>query len=309
MVTGDKNLFISGTEAHARLELQKRQVNELVLVFWGHGSLWPSVPKGHFDVVTVQDPFWRGLFGWIIARLRGAKLNIQVHSDFEAETAGNTLRRILGKKILRHADSVRVVSHKLKEQVERIGVCAPIAVLPVFIELERFRSITPVHDAQTQKTILWIGRFEPEKDPEEAVSVWKKVNEAGIDAGLVILGAGSLHDRLNRLQVQSVRGKKNLSFKVKDWQDPMYYLARADVVLCTSLHESWGASIVEALAAGVPVVAPDVGIAREAGAFVVDRDRLGEKVVEVLKSRVRGELKLTLPSAEEWGRKWKESLL
>ena len=307
MITGDKK-FGPG---HPRFELQQSAVEELVLVFWGRGSRSPfSVLRAafgkKFDVVTVQDPFWRGLFGWIIARLQGAKLNVQVHSDFEAETAGNTLRRILGKRILRHADSVRVVSRKLKEQVERIGVRAPITVLPVFIELERFRNITRVPD--TQKTILWIGRFEPEKDPEEAVSIWKKVREADIDAGLVILGAGSLHDHLDQLRMQSVHEMKNVSFEVKDWQDPLYYLARANVVLCTSLHESWGASIVEALAAGVPVVAPDVGIAREAGAFIVERDQLAKKVIEVLKSDERGELKLQLPTKEEWTERWKKSL-
>lgn len=63
---------------------------------------------------------------------------------------------------------------------------------------------------------------------------------------------------------------------------PAVFLETADVVLCTSLYESWGASIVEALAAGVPVVAPDVGVAKEAGATVVPRAQLAEAVVRVL---------------------------
>ena len=71
-----------------------------------------------------------------------------------------------------------------------------------------------------------------------------------------------------------------------------------------------GASIVEALAAGVPVVAPDVGVAKEAGAIIASRDRLAEAVIEVLRSvrPVRGELKLSPLSKEEWTVAWKETL-
>jgi glycosyltransferase involved in cell wall biosynthesis len=82
----------------------------------------------------------------------------------------------------------------------------------------------------------------------------------------------------------------------------------ADVVLCTSKHESWGASIIESLAAGIPVVAPDVGIAREAGAIIMPRSDLGKAVEDVLNSGQRGELRISMPSAEEWARSWRETL-
>lgn len=83
----------------------------------------------------------------------------------------------------------------------------------------------------------------------------------------------------------------------------------ADVVVCTSKHESWGASIVEALAAGVPVVAPDVGVAREAGAILADRTELSQKVIEVLQKPVHGKLTLELRGPEAWAHAWKESLV
>ena len=56
MITGDPR-FGPGNE---RYELQKRAVEELSVIYWGKGALWPRIPKGHFDVVTAQDPFWRG---------------------------------------------------------------------------------------------------------------------------------------------------------------------------------------------------------------------------------------------------------
>jgi glycosyltransferase involved in cell wall biosynthesis len=80
------------------------------------------------------------------------------------------------------------------------------------------------------------------------------------------------------------------------------------VVLSTSQFEGYGAGIVEALAAGVPVVAPDVGIAREAGAIVVPREELAGAVMKVLEHGMKGELRIKPPDKEEWTRRWKETL-
>ena len=62
------------------------------------------------------------------------------------------------------------------------------------------------------------------------------------------------------------------------------------------------------LAAGVPVVAPDVGVAREAGAVVVPRESLADAVIDILKSDKKGELKLTLLSEQAWANAWRASL-
>ena len=285
MITGDKNF-----SASPRFALQASQVEKLDVVYMGKGSVWPKVPAGHFDVVTAQDPFWRGLFAWRVARRIGAKLNIQVHTS---------VLNVLGKFILRRADSVRVVSEKIKKQVENLGVKASVRVLPIYIDVSKFRNI--VKQSHDQKTILWVGRFEDEKDPLYALEVIKKVLKQVSGAKLIMLGAGSLQATLRDKSV-------GLSVEFPGWRDTADYLAGADVVLCTSKHESWGASMIEALAAGVPVVAPDVGIAREAGAIVVGRSDLPRAVVEVLQSGQRGELKLQLPSAQVWAKQWRSSL-
>ncbi|MDO8408344.1 MAG: glycosyltransferase [bacterium] len=300
-ITGDKS-FGPG---NPRYDLQRSQVEELAVVYWGRGSLWPKIPWGHFDVVTAQDPFWRGHFAGHVARLLGTKLNLQVHTDLSALS---WLSRRQAAFNLRKADSIRVVSEKIKKQVEGMGVRVPMHVLPVYVDVERFRGLThqPFDQAQdkpqNKKTILWVGRFEDEKDPLYAVHVLEEVRESGIDATLVMLGTGALEPGLRQRA-------KVLPIELPGWQDPKPYLQGADVVLSTSRHESWGASIVEALASGVPVVAPDVGVAREAGAIVVPREQLAETVVDVLKKGTRGTLRLELPNAPEWARRWKETLL
>lgn len=285
-ITGDRR-FGPG---HPRYELQKSAVERMDVLYWGRGSVWPKIPAGTFDVVTSQDPFWRGLFAWYAARRLGARHNVQVHADLSAQSF---VKRALARAVLRHADSIRVVSEKIKKQVLHIGAHAPVTVLPVFLDLSKFRGLPQ----KPENLVLWVGRFEREKNPLLALEIIANVP----DAKLVMLGKGSLEAVLKEKA-------KNLPVEFPGWQDPLPYLTRTGAMLSTSRFESWGATIVEALAAGVPVVAPDVGVAREAGAIVVPREKLAEKVAEVLRTKPRGELRLELLSKEEWVKRWRASL-
>jgi glycosyltransferase involved in cell wall biosynthesis len=270
-------------------------------MYWGRSSIWPQAPKGHFDVVTVQDPFWRGLFAWRLSRNIKANFNVQVHTDLVAQSF---IRHVLAQIVLRHADSIRVVSEKIREQVKVFGVRVPVHIVPIYVDIAPFEGLVHIPHPHFKKTILWFGRFEYEKDPLYALEILKQVRAEGVDAGLIMLGSGALEKELQTAALQLASW-----VEVVPWQDPKPYLQMADVVVCTSKHESWGASIVEALAAGVPVVAPNVGIAKEAGAVIADRAQLAEKVTEVLQEGLHGELRMQVKGKEAWAHAWRESLI
>ncbi len=304
MISGDSRMLEVGTEAHERFLLQQAQVDELKVFARKSGEpklvaavrmIWQG-RKETWDVVTAQDPFLLGHIALHITQGTGAKLQLQVHTDFSMQPVW---KRIFGALNLRRAHSVRVVSEKIKKQVEVLGVRAPIFVLPIFLDVGQFRNL--VHKSHSIKTILWIGRFESEKDPLDAISILEKIRKIGTDVKLVMLGAGSLEKKL-------YERAGGLPVEFVGWKDPKEFLPTADVVVCTSMHESWGASMIEALAAGVPVVAPDVGVAREAGAVIKSKPELAAGVEEVLRSGTRGELKLKLLNKEEWARAWRETL-
>jgi glycosyltransferase involved in cell wall biosynthesis len=300
MISGDKNILKEGSGAYSRLELQKNQVDKLDVFVWPqiHSAceICNTAKENHYDVVTAQDPFLRGLLAWRIARNLGAKLNLQVHTDLRAQSHS---RRMLARFLLRRADSVRVVSEKIKAQVQSYGSKTVIHVLPIYVDINRFRNL--MRQPHAQKTILWIGRFESEKDPLAAVNVLREVLKKVTGVKLIMLGSGSLEP-----SVQEV--SKDLPIELPGWGNPAEYLPIADVVLCTSKHESWGASIIESLVAGVPVVSPDVGIAKEAGAIIADPSLLHGKVIEILKEGINGELSFNLPTAQEWAVLWRQSI-
>lgn len=292
MITGDRR-FGPGNR---RYDLQRSAVDALEVVYWGRGALWPRIPAETFGVVTVQDPFWRGLFASRVARRLGARLSVQVHADMSGQSF---IRRAIAGIVLRRATSIRVVSKKLQQQVVHVRPSAPIHVLPVFIEISKFRAA--VRRPHTDKTILWVGRFEKEKNPLGALDIFRAVHTQEPNARLVMLGSGAMEVRIR----QAAQG---LAVEFPGWQDPLPYLETADVVLCTSWHESFGASIIESLAAGVPVVAPDVGVAEEAGAIVAPYMRLADVVVQVLRKGERGELKIEMPDEDTWKQKWRNTL-
>ena len=86
MISGDKNIFTHGSEARARFELQRAQVEQLDAFVWPQSRRSGRLPDrfasgihsffeimraaqgNRYDVITAQDPFWRGLLAWRIAR-------------------------------------------------------------------------------------------------------------------------------------------------------------------------------------------------------------------------------------------------
>lgn len=301
MLGGDKQVLEPGTQTARRFEVQRTHTNRLDVFVWPQlhslKQIFTAAGSRAYDVVTAQDTFWRGLVAWVMARTHGMRLHLQVHADLEAQW---WYKRLIAHFLLRRAHSVRVVSERVAEQVRRTGTKAAVHVLPIYVDLERFTHLVPI--AHERPTILWIGRFEKEKDPLRAIALLRAVRARGTDAVLVMLGAGSLDTRLRA----AARG---LPVEFPGWKPPEEYLPYADMVLSTSPAESWGASIIEALAAGVPVVSYDVGVAREAGAIITDRAHDAATVMRVLNDKPRGILRITFMDRAAWAARWRETLL
>ncbi|ATQ70022.1 MULTISPECIES: glycosyltransferase [Methylosinus] len=107
----------------------------------------------------------------------------------------------------------------------------------------------------------FIGRLVPQKNPERLADVFALVAAAEPRARFVIVGDGPLRDALQDHIAQ--RGVADRT-RLVGGCDARALTPGFDCLVCTSDYESYGLIFPEALAAGVPIVTPPVGVAREA---------------------------------------------
>ena len=138
-----------------------------------------------------------------------------------------------------------------------------ISVVPNAADLDEIDAAgrTPPTDWPVQpgqRAALLLARLETEKGVDIAVRAAAAVPEIA----LVIAGEGSCRDALETLVTQL--GIRDRVHFLGHRTDPAALLAGADVFVLPSLAEGFPLSVVEAMAAGVPVVASDIGGTREA---------------------------------------------
>ena len=141
----------------------------------------------------------------------------------------------------------------------------------IFIDIEKLQALPRIKHPQWATAALFIGRLEKEKNPHLAIECIAQARAKGINAGLTIVGEGRRRAALEELvQQRGLTGRVVFTGFIRDIT-PL--LATADILLVPSQYEGYGLVTVEALAARVPVLATDTGVAREAGAMIVEKKK------------------------------------
>lgn len=225
-------------------------------------------------LITAQDPFEVGLLGYLLKRKFKIPLQIQIHTDFLSsyfinESLKNKIRVFIAKWIIPKADGVRVVSERIKKSLVAQLPDYPItkiSVLPIFVDIEKIKD-TPIRTDLRQKypghdfIILMASRITKEKNIGLAVRTMKEVVEEYPKTLLLIVGSGPEE---KKLKAKSGELKANIVFEpAVSFETLISYYKTADLYLLTSNYEGYGRTLIEAAAAGTPIVTTNVGIACE----------------------------------------------
>ncbi|NMG56461.1 glycosyltransferase family 4 protein [Aromatoleum aromaticum] len=108
-----------------------------------------------------------------------------------------------------------------------------------------------------QLAVLHVGRLAPEKNPAVVLEAFRAVRRAHPGARLVWVGEGPLRGQLERDAVDQVFAGVQRGVALAE------HFASADLFLFPSLTETFGNVTLEAMASGLPIVAYDLGAARE----------------------------------------------
>lgn len=272
--------------------------------------IWDAVKIGMTlslpDVITTQDPFESGLAGMRLSKKLQVPLHVQLHTDptapqFSKSSFLNRIRIQIAPDVLRHASRIRTVAQKVADAIVQVySLKVPVTALPIYVDTMRFANATVSEEltnrfAQFSKKILFVGRLEKEKNPCLALRAFAA--SAPKDSCLIIMGEGSERNLLGQL-ARELNVESRVFFE--GFRDPAPYYKLADLLLVTSRYEGYGLTIVEALAAGTPVLATDVGVAREAGAIIADANNFAQMLSEWFANGPReGRLQLKLPVSKE----------
>ena len=137
-----------------------------------------------------------------------------------------------------------------------------VRVVPNGVDVQRFASAAPAQGLPPGRTILWVGRLDPQKGLPVALQAVARLGRELPDVRLVVAGDG-----LDRTAVRDlpddVRERITMLGAIPN-ERVAPYLAAADAFVSPALgQESFGMTLVEAMAAGVPVVASDIPGYRE----------------------------------------------
>ena len=146
-----------------------------------------------------------------------------------------------------------------------------VHVIPNGCAVDRRSDATPSFDSAMSRVLrlLMVSRMDDAKDPATALRAVALLREAGRAVSLALVGDGPLRGRLETL-AEKTGVSEWVSFEGKR-SDVAELMGRHDMLLHCTFSEGFPNVLIEAMAAGIPIVASDIPPCRE----VLDDGRCG----------------------------------
>jgi len=205
------------------------------------------------------------LLGLLAARWLGIAV-VTVSRGWTGESFRVRLYEALDRRVLRWIDRVVAVSHAQAEKVIAAGVPADrVTVIHNAIRCDRFATPDPGYREDLldffprpmQHIVGAAGRLSPEKGFGVLVDAAASVVRQDSSVGFVLFGDGPLRDSLReRIESRGIQGNFVLAGFRHDLDN---FMPHFDLLTLPSFTEGLPNVVLEAFAAGVPVVATAVG--------------------------------------------------
>ncbi len=224
------------------------------------------------DVVHVQHPFISGSLAQLYCRPKGIPIVFTNHTRYDLYTQAYVPALAgLGELVMggylpsfcRGIDLVISPSPGMRDVLIKAGVDVPIDVVPNGIDLLPFRQpVDPICRADlgfSDEAVLlfYVGRLGPEKNVAFLLQAFNAVAQAYEQVGLVLVGDGPERENLLALiQREKLESRVRMTGQVPYLELPRY-LATADAFVTASVTEVHPLTLIEAMAAGLPVLGID----------------------------------------------------
>ncbi len=179
----------------------------------------------------------------------------------EGDPIGHIKRRAffvspLFKRIFLKADIIQVISNYLGDFARSMGYKGRIEVIPNGVDVRKFENVRSSGSHKDKVVLITTSRLVVKNGVGDIIEALKYLPE---NVELQIVGVGPLEKELKQ-KVKSLQLEARVKFlgfiKYDDIQNCLH---EADIFIRPSLSEGMGNSFIEAMAAGLPVIATPVG--------------------------------------------------
>lgn len=239
-----------------------------------------KIRKWDLDIIHSHTEFGVGTFARIIAKQFDIPIVHTYHTMYEDYVHYITKGYFDGtsKKIVEYltkfycdktATELIVPTRKTYDLFkQKYHVERNIHIIPTGIEVEKFyeenvkkETVESLRKKLGYKkedvVILFVGRMGKEKSVDFLIDMQKDIVKKQTCAKLLLIGDGPYLSEFKK-QVKRLKLEENVTFLGKiPWEEISMYYAVADIFVTASKTETQGLTVIEAMAASVPVIAID----------------------------------------------------
>jgi glycosyltransferase involved in cell wall biosynthesis len=220
-----------------------------------------------FSLVALQTLLLRELLAPSAAFIFYSAVNVERHWRWPY--------RAIERLVLARADGAHAPNSDVPRILQTRGMSAPTAVVPLGVDVERFASAAAMElPGIPRPRIGFIGRLEPVKGIDVLLDAFARLNP---EASLLVAGDGPERERLQATPRERVHFLGATRYEaVPSLLKALDVLVLPSVTILPLHREQFGRVLVEAMAAGVPVLGSDSGaipeVIGDAGLVVPERD-------------------------------------
>ncbi|MBI5467082.1 MAG: glycosyltransferase family 4 protein [Candidatus Kerfeldbacteria bacterium] len=246
-----------------QVPLMSNGANVYLTVGWKLGRMLQRIEQEErFDVVHVQSPIDPGLP--IIASKAMRTPKVGTYHTARSMKGPVDLIPVIFRPVFRDAiEKIQhhvAVSRSAEDFIHRYFPDIPMTIIPNGVDTDRFSPelpILPQYDDDVF-TILYVGRMDPRKGAKFLFGAIPFLEQRLKNYRVVVVGTGWMQKYYDAYVPLHLRKRVEFVGYVSPEELPRYYRS-ADVYCSPAIgNESFGIVLLEAMAAGTPVVASDI---------------------------------------------------
>ena len=228
-----------------------------VTLGWRFKQQAREVLEAHrFDILHFHEPFVPFLSPTILEASR--TVNIGTFHAFGGFSPSYWIGRRFAGDLASRLHGRIAVSSAARHFISRYFP-GEYRIIPNGVDLDRYADAQPYEELRDGTlNILFVGRLEERKGLIHLLKAYHRLRKRHVDARLLVVGAGPKLREYKRYV--GLRGIRDVEFlgRVGD-EEKVRYFASADIYCAPNTgQESFGIVLLEAMAAGVPIVASDI---------------------------------------------------